>query len=282
MSIVERAAEALKHSTQGARRAALRDPRSPSSEKLPSEEKISPDKVITPRQAFLRRLNFTTPTNSRTRQAEEFRLIKRRLLERLAYPPHGPQSENAVLVTSSRPSEGKTFTSINLALSLATDRAGRTLLVEGDVIQPRIVSTFGGKAATGLTDLLVNPSVKLSETILHVKDMNLSILPAGHPVASAADLFITPSMLALVKKLAARFRIVIFDSPPVLATNEASALAKVCSEVLFVINANHTPASAVENALDLLGSEEKVSFILNRSYSKLADQFGSYYPRAQG
>jgi protein-tyrosine kinase len=116
--------------------------------------------------------------------------------------------------------------------------------------------------------------------MLHDQSMNLSLLAPGASVPSATDHYGGPRMKELVASLgrSRSNRVVILDSPPVLATTEPIALAHIVDEVLVVVEANRTAQSVVQSALDLLEPCDNVSLVLNKSMaSQSTEQFGSYY-----
>ena len=244
--------------------------------------------------AFLARQGFYTPREEPQRLALEMRAIKRRLLRRLDFKKTGgrrkpmtgeglvaSRQRNVVLTTSTRPAEGKTFTAINLALSLAIEDKIGTVLIDADVPRPKIMSHFGLSAGPGLTDLIARPGeVRLGDCLLRAQDAPLCLLPEGEQGGSGTDLFSREEAGQLIRDLSARFadRIVVIDAPPVLATPEATILARHCDEVCFVVEANGTPEPAVATALDeVLDVTERVSLVLNKCLvAESAIHYGSY------
>ena len=245
--------------------------------------------------AFLARQGFYTPKDKPQRLALEMRAIKRRLLRRLDFKKTGgrrkpkagegglvaSRQRNVVLTTSTRPAEGKTFTAINLALSLAIEDKIGTVLIDADVPRPKIMSHFGLSAGPGITDLIVRPDeVRLGDCLLRAQDAALCLLPEGEQGGSGTDIFSREEAGQLIRDLSARFadRIVIIDAPPVLATPEATILARHADEVCFVVEANGTPEPAVATALDeVLDVTERVSLVLNKCLvSESAIHYGSY------
>lgn len=226
-----------------------------------------------------------TPSHRRSRLSEEVRLIKRRLLQRIrehapALPDGRQRLNNVFMITSARPSEGKSFVAVNLALSFAVDESLNVLLIDADVARPSIARTFGVTTDKGLTDLLREPQMEMSSVLLRADNMPLSLLAQGTHVASATELFGGDRMRTLVSEIANRYpdRIIIFDTPPLLATTEPVALAEQVGQVVFVVEAGNTSPDAVSSALNLVSRNADVSFVLNRcSYVATADDFGSYY-----
>jgi protein-tyrosine kinase len=219
----------------------------------------------------------------RTSVAEEFRVIKRPLL-RAVMPTRPPALEegnqpNLIMVTSSLPKEGKTFCAINLAMSIATEKDYTVLLVDADVARPSVLKTLGIQAETGLMDLLQNPGMDVADTIIHTNIPSLSIIPAGKSSRHATELLASHDMARLVQELARRYpdRIVIFDSPPLLATTEAQVLANHMGQVVLVVEAERTTHKQLKEALSLLEGRDNVNLLYNKARSFATEAKYGYY-----
>ena len=131
------------------------------------------------------------------------------------------------MVTSALPSEGKTFTSLNLALSIATEIDSTVLLVDGDVAHPSIPEIIGAPHGPGLLDLLTRDDLDFADALVKTNIEKLSLLPAGTRHRRSTELLASEQMASLLREIASRYRdrIIIFDSPPLLATTEARVLA---------------------------------------------------------
>jgi len=223
--------------------------------------------------------------DSRCRLSEEVRLIKQRLMQRMRLFDEKQSEErapldNVIMITSARPYEGKSFVSMNLAMSFIVDEGLNVLLVDADPIQGTVLSALGIKAERGLVDLLKNPSLDMADFLLRDAPLRFSVLPGGSTSASATELFGSQRMRELMTTMATRYRdrIIIFDCPPVLASTEPLAIAQFVGQLLFVVEANGTPERAVRSALDLLAPCRNVSLVLNKAVvASGADEFGSYY-----
>ncbi len=230
---------------------------------------------------------FYTPSHKPKRLALELRAIKRRLMRRLDFSRHGTtrlapgeRQHNTVLLTSTRPAEGKTFAAINLALSLAIEDGVNVLLVDADVPRPKVFGHFGLTAGAGLTDLINDPDLDISKMIVKEKSAPLALLSQGTAEQSPNELFSRQEMADFIRELSLRYpdRIIIFDAPPVLATPEAVTIARYVDEVAFVVEANGTPEPAVATALEeVLDVNSHVSLILNRCLvPERISEYGSY------
>lgn len=239
--------------------------------------------------ARLEKFGFITPKVRRSRISEEFRLIKRRLMQRMSLSarkkreqdPGQGKRNHVILVTSARPSEGKSFVAMNLALSIIFDEGLNVMLVDGDVARPSMSKILGLRNdLPGLTDLLLDEDASLPDVLLRENEHPLTYLAAGAMVASATDLFGGERMETLVADMAERYadRIIIFDGPPLLASTEPVALAEHVGQVVMVVDAEKTSRSAVDSALDLLVTDQNVNLVLNKTtVGNRTEQFGSYY-----
>jgi receptor protein-tyrosine kinase len=229
----------------------------------------------------LREKGFVVP-GDRSTTAEEIRLIKRTLL-RQAFSDGRPQgTSHLIMVTSARPSEGKTFMAINLALSMALEKDITVLLIDADVAQPAVPGVLGFEGDRGLLDLLVDPKLDMSEVMIRTNIETLSVLPAGRDMPNANELLASAKMEALVDDIARRYpdRVIIFDTPPVLVRTETSVLAAHVGQVAFVIEAEHTNETAVKESLELLNGCSNIGLILNKLRSSYGtERFGQYYGR---
>lgn len=228
----------------------------------------------------LQKEGYLTPQNQRSLIAEEYRIIKRPLLRSAFDLGRGSGEPNhVVMITSARPGEGKTFTAINLAMSVASERDLFVLLVDCDIRRMALSKKFGVESRPGIMDVLINPGMRVSDVILRTNIPNLTVIPAGKPVEAATELFASQVMTKLVDDLASRYpdRFIIFDAPPVLASSEPGVLALHVGHVIMVVAAGETSKKAVEESLPLINSCKNVHFILNRATMTVGpDRFGYY------
>lgn len=229
----------------------------------------------------LARMGGVTPDAERSQVAEEFRLIKRPLLAN-AFGQGGAavRNGNLIMVTSALPGEGKSFCSLNLAISIAMEMERTVLLVDADVARPRLPEYLGIRAGKGLLDVLQDPKLELSEVMLRTNIPKLSLLPAGHPYKHGTELLASSAMSRLVADLANRYpdRVIIFDSPPLLSTSEPSVLATHMGQIVMVVEAEKTSQEAVKEALSQLESCEVIGMVLNKATAVLGnDNYYGYY-----
>ncbi len=216
----------------------------------------------------LRSVGLLPPAHQERELAQQYRQIKRPLInnalgrgvERL---PEG----NLVMIASAVPGEGKTFTSLNLALSMRLEEDVTVLLVDGDVVNPRLSQILGADDVRGLLDVVKDPSLSLSSAILQTDIPGLSFLPAGHQDPNATELLASARMQEVVSQLSRQdpARLVLFDSAPLLLTTESHALTEVAGQILIVVRADQTPQHVVLEAIETLSESKSVSLVLNQS-----------------
>lgn len=230
--------------------------------------------------ARLAALGYVTPHTPRSRLAEEFRVIKRPLLNNVSGKSATPVPRaNRIMVTSSLPGEGKTFVALNLAMSLAMELDTEVLLVDADASRPALLERLGLEPSNGLLDLLVDADLPLESTILRTNVERLMILPAGMPQLHSTELLASEAMSQLVARLATDDprRIVLFDTPPLLAASESRVLAAHMGQVVMVIAAGDTAQGTVAEALATIESCPVVFTMLNRvAPSDRGHYYGSY------
>lgn len=218
--------------------------------------------------AALAAKGMVTPEQPRSAIAEEYRVIKRPLL-RNATDASSARIDNAnlIMVTSALPGEGKTFSAINLAVSMAMELDYTVLLVDADVSRPSVFRQLGLPPERGLMDVLAGDVTDLSDVLLRTNVEKLSILPAGMPHQRATELLASESMNRLLKQIASRYpdRIVVFDSPPLLVTTESRVLATHMGQVVVVVESERTTHASVKQALATIESCPIKLMLLNKS-----------------
>jgi receptor protein-tyrosine kinase len=214
--------------------------------------------------------------------SDEFRRIKRPLLDNFV-KHRGDASDhmNVILVSSSMPGAGKTFCSVNLAASISLERELNVLLVDADVAKRHISTAFGLGKCDGLIDVLEDES-RLIEDVLVRTDLNdIQVLPSGRMHAQATELLASNRMEKLIDELATRYsdRIIIVDSPPLLITSEAQALAQQVGQIALVIESGKTGHEELVQTLETLDERKPINAILNKS---IYTQPGGYYGGGYG
>jgi protein-tyrosine kinase len=211
---------------------------------------------------------FASPVASRSKISDEFRVIKRPLIANAMGKGAAPiDFGNLIMVTSALSGEGKTFTSINLAMSIANELDNTVMLVDADVARPSILATLGLPPSPGLLDILLDDSVKLAEVLLKTNIPKLTLLPSGTPHPSATELLASDAMYALLADMSSRYsdRIIIFDSPPLLLTTESRVLATHMGQIVMVVKAADTSRADVMRALATIEDCPVKMLVLNQA-----------------
>ena len=230
----------------------------------------------------LESMGYVTPQSKQTNVAEELRVIKRPLVNNALGRSAGniPRG-NTLMVTSSLPGEGKTFMSLNLALSIVAEKDTTVLLMDGDLVNPTMSRLLGVEDQLGLTDVLDGSVGDISEVILQTDIPELRFIPAGRRSALSTELLASEKMHNLIDELSTRYkdRIIIFDSSPVLVTSLAIVLSHLVGQIALVVEAGKTPHNILREVVDLLNDNDVVNLILNKNRrSSLGGYYyGSYY-----
>ena len=220
-----------------------------------------------------------TPESPRSHLADQYRVIKRPLIMNAkgrgaAVLNHG----NLIMVTSAVAGEGKTFTAINLAMSIAAELDNTVMLVDADVARPSVLRTLHLPQGPGLLDLLEG-KCGMAEALLRTSVDKLTILPSGTPHGRATELLASSAMRDLLNDMAERYadRIIIFDSPPLLLTTESRVLASQMGQIVMVVEAESTLQSAVQQALATIETCPVRLLLLNRARANSSGGYGYSY-----
>jgi len=228
--------------------------------------------------ARLRKQGYIDPTGQQSAQAEEFRIIKRQVLEAARQAATG--RSRRILITSPHQDEGKTFCAVNLALSLAAERDLEVVLVDADLANPSIKDAFGLPERAGLMDVLADAEERVEAHVLKTDIEGLWILPPGRQGSHASEALSSRRTAEVFERLTAQApnRIVLIDSPPALAASPAAELAKHAGQTILIARADRTGKSALEDAAQLLSGCPDIKLVLNgANFSPSGRRFGSYY-----
>jgi receptor protein-tyrosine kinase len=227
---------------------------------------------------MLEQKGFVSTNSQRQLINEEYRAIKRKLLNNAFGPlSKSLNNSNIIMVTSCRPGEGKTFTAINLALSIALEKDKTVLLVDADVLRPNVMKTLELDSKQGLMEYLLGEKEDISEVMCKTNLDNLRIIPAGKSHHLSTELLASEKMFEAVEEFANRYtdRVVIVDTPPLLGINETAILANLAGQALIVTEESKTKLVDVEQAVKQLNPEMAIGFIVNKS--ERVDSKGSGY-----
>ena len=228
---------------------------------------------------------IVTPNAPRSQIADQFRVVKRPLISNaMGKGASVIANGNLIMVTSALPGEGKSFTAINLALSIATELDYTVMLVDADVARPSVLSVLGLKPSRGLLDLVQDETLDLSDVLLKTNIDKLTVLPSGTPHPRATELLASDAMTRLVEDMGKRYsdRIIIFDSPPLLLTTEARVLASHMGQIVMVVRAEQTLQSDVNHALATIEACPVKLMLLNQANTSFKGGYGYGYGSGYG
>jgi protein-tyrosine kinase len=249
----------------------------------PPAPPADPTKPVRLKFNEVRRRGMITPDNLRSNISFEFRAIKRKLLAGTRDQLNGSAiTNNLIMVTSALPGEGKTFTATNLAFALAAERDLHVLLIDADVIHPSVGALFDSPEGPGLTDLLNGNCSSVAEAMRRCSDQqNLSVIFSGARDERAPELISSKKAADLFLDISRRYndRIIIFDTPPVLASSETASLAMYMHQAFMVVAAGTASRDQVQIALDNISACRNISLVFNKApkWQKMASDYYYYY-----
>lgn len=206
--------------------------------------------------------------------AEQFRTLRSRL-----YQLRASQPLRTLLVTSSIPAEGKTFTTVNLAQAIVRQPDRRALIIDADLRCSRLHVPLGAPVAPGLSDYLRGEADEMA-IIQHGDQGNLCLIAGGNEVTNPSELLLNGRLKMLLDRVSPVFDWVILDSPPCLPVADASLLADLCDGVLFVVKGGSTPAEVAQKSAQRLQGRNVIGVVLNSVEE--TRNYGSYYYQDYG
>lgn len=214
--------------------------------------------------------------------SEEYRIVKRELIRGIGGAGNRPvlPRGHRVLMASANPGEGKTFSAVNLALSLAVEADHDVLLIDADIAKPSVLDTLGLENGPGLMDALADPHLAVGDCLIQTDIPGLKVMPAGAHHMHDTELLASARTEALLTQLEAGApgRILILDSPPVLAASPAAVLAGHVGQTIMVVRADRTLESSLRDAIGLMGGCPQIQLLLNGvKFSPGGRRFGTYY-----
>jgi protein-tyrosine kinase len=276
MGVIEAAIEKLRRSGASPEPAGSRQSASaPESwSAAPASETIS-NRQITLDRAQLRAAGYLPEVGQEPRFADYYREIKRPIIRR-ALAANASPNDRLILITSSLPAEGKTFTALNLALSIARERDTSVLLVDADFPKAHIGRALGVHEEPGLLDVVGGSVQDIESLVLRTDVKGLDILPGGRASGGgAAELVASARMGEIVAKLLARNprRLILLDSSPLLLSTEARALIQLPAQIILVARSGLTPRRALQDAIAQIDNKKLQGLVLNNANAKSQNQY---------
>ncbi|WP_334013459.1 XrtA-associated tyrosine autokinase [Alteromonas sp. S167] len=228
---------------------------------------------------MLERSGFVSVDSTRRLINEEYRAIKRKLLQN-AFGSISKTLNNAniIMVSSARPNEGKTFTAVNLALSIAAEKDKTVLLVDADVLRPNVAKTLGINFETGLIDYLLDEKLDIADVMYKTNVDKLRIIPAGKSHHLSTELLASEKMQRTIDEIATRYpdRVVIIDTPPLIGINETAILTNFAGQAVVVCEEGKARLTDINRAVSLLNPEMAIGFVVNKAIVSVDDDTGYY------
>ncbi len=231
-------------------------------------------------EADLIRRGLLAPLDQAMPVADEFRRIKRPLIDNAVKQLDDANHMNLIMVASPLPGAGKTFCSVNLAASVSLERELTVLLVDADVAKPHISTAFGLADRLGLIDILEDETMSIDEVLVRTDLNDIQVLPAGRKHSQSTELLASERMAEVMHELATRYsdRLIVMDSPPLLVTSQAQAVARQAGQIVIVVESGRTTNGEIQGALELLDPDKAINAILNKStYSQAGGYYGAGY-----
>lgn len=215
---------------------------------------------------------------ARTRISEEYRIVIGRVLRALRDELSGTALSNLLMVTSARPGEGKSFTALNLAGSIAQHSTEKVLLVDLDAKLRPISALLGVGDRLGFHDMVADPTLRPEDVILNTAIANLTFLPVGSRSGTLTDSTSVRPITPVIARLARRFpkHLIMLDAPPCLSTSDPHTIAPYVGQVVMVIEAERTQRTEVDAALDLVRVCPTITMLLNKVRLTTSHTFGAY------
>jgi protein-tyrosine kinase len=199
-----------------------------------------------------------------------FKIMRTRVLRRLL-----ANKWHSLMVTGIVPGEGKTLNAVNLAITLAQDVNTWVYLVDLDLQHPSVAATLGIECPAGLNDYLLGEA-SIDEIVYDIGLPRLAVIPSMRAVAHSSEHLTSPRMLDLLHALdkEAPRRIMIFDMPPLMASDDVLAFSPQADAVLLIVSEGMTKRSELHGAGEVLSEMNLLGVVLNRSRER---NDNSYY-----
>ena len=239
------------------------EPEANSTAHMASKQAESRTRLIPSAPAQLAENRLVAHDNS-SALADTFRLLRTQVLHRMT-----AKGASTLAVCSANSGEGKSLVACNLAISLALNVDRSVLLVDLDLRRPSIIGYFGIEPPYGLGDYLQERR-PLADCLLRPGIERLVLLPTLRPLQLSSEILSSPRMRSLAEELRTRYpdRIVIYDMPPLLATDDFISFAPLIESALLVVEENKTPKPDIRRCLELIPPEKLVGSVLNKTKTR--------------
>ncbi len=198
-----------------------------------------------------------------------YKMLRTQVLQRMV-----AQAWNTLAITSPGPGDGKTLTAVNLAISLARELHHTVLLVDLDLRNPSVHKYFGLHPEYGIGDHLVD-GVDVEDVLLNPSIDRLVLMPGAKVIENSSEILASPNMGQFVQELKSRYpaRLVLFDLPPILATDDALSFAPHVDAFLLVLRDAKSRRDELEHAMQILKNVPIIGTVLNASDEKISTYY---------
>ena len=217
------------------------------------------DTRVVPCDAAIMRMNRVIAVCTED-EANKLKILRTQILNRIM-----EQGKSTFLVTSANPGEGKTLTSINLAISFSHQISKTVLLVDTDIRKPSIHKFFGLDDGAGLSDYLIGKA-RIPELLINPGMDRFVILPGGRPLTNSTELLGSPRMKALMDELKHRYpdRFIIFDAAPVLTSADPMVLSNLVDGIVVVVEAERTKREDIQKVFEVMHNKPILGTVFNK------------------
>jgi len=204
--------------------------------------------------------NVITLTANHYELSERFKLFKTQILTKTQ-----TSGDRTILVTSCTDGEGKTFTAVNLAITLAREIDQSVLLVDVNFRHPSVISAFGIQTTEGLTDYLLH-NKSIPELLISPGIEKMTILPLGNALKNPTEMLGSLKMQHLIEEMKNRYhdRYIVFDGPSILTSVDTLVLSKYIDKTLVVVESGKVAPQQLSDAIKLLGEEKILGIVFNK------------------
>ncbi len=238
----------------------------------------TPDPAERIEATMLRRAGMIDPAQKHSRLSDEFRIVQGQVLQAIAQAVEREVvSARTIMLTSARPGEGKTFSCLNLAGSLASYGQQPVILVDVDAKQRTLSTRLGLAGKPGLLDLSSHPDADIDGFLVETSLPNLRVIPVGQLEQQG----MVPGgrlVIDAIERLGRSYPdcLIVLDTPACLSSSAPSMLAPLVRGIVMLVEAQKTQRAELEAALDLVEACPTVLLLLNKVQLTASDTFGAY------
>ena len=229
----------------------------------PSRQEVNPvyrdTKTVEVKTRLLKKNKIICP-GQEDKFVDRLKILRSQTIDRLK-----ESGANALLITSPKYGEGKTFIAINLAVCIAFELEHTVLLVDADLKKPRVHRYLHCENKKGLSDYLLGDA-QIPDLLINPGIPKMTVLPAGRRLAHTSEILAGPKMENLIKEMKQRYpeRFIVFDTSPLLTSADARVMSNLVDGVLLVVQAEKTSQKDLRHAMEVMGGKPVLGTVLNK------------------